>query len=59
MAVALEGEPLVFVHIQVPVAREDDQVPASGLRERRDVSSRLSRVFVPATGGQPGVATPL
>lgn len=47
MVVALECEALVFVHVQVPVAREDDQIPAGGLREPRGVSSRLSRLFVP------------
>jgi hypothetical protein len=52
MAVALEGEPLVFVHVQVPVAREDDQVPASGLREPRGVSSCLSRLLVPVEVGE-------
>jgi DNA-binding CsgD family transcriptional regulator len=51
-AVALEGEPLVFVHVQVPVAREDDRISASGIREPRGVSSRLCRVFVPVELGE-------
>lgn len=52
MAVALECETLVLVHVQVPVAGEDDQLVAGRVREPRGVFCRLGGLFVAVEVGE-------
>src|SRR5680860_1087009 len=52
VAVALECEALLIVHVQVPVAREDHQAPLRGFLEPGRVCSRLSGLLVAVEVGE-------